>query len=128
MLAGGGGGGGGGGEKRTQVDAHPLVRLGCTAGFLAVAATVFTGAYAAARGRRELSRRMVRYRLVALAPTLGLYVTGTGFLPPPAFFDTVAGRAPRIPRSAAGGGAFAGGATDGQTPVKSSWSDGEERG
>lgn len=91
-------------RQQQAVDAHPLVRYGCTAGFCVVAATVFAGAFAAATSRPHLSARLVRYRLIALAPTLGLYVTGTGFLPPPKFFDVVAGRAPRIPRTAAFGG------------------------
>lgn len=95
-------------RQQQAVDAHPLVRWGCTAGFCVVAATVFAGAFAAATSRPQLSARLVRYRLIALAPTLGLYVTGTGFLPPPKFFDVVAGRAPRIPRTAAFGGTPAG--------------------
>jgi hypothetical protein len=96
-------------NHQQPVDAHPIVRYGCTAGFVATAATVFAGAFAAATARPQLSARMVRWRLVALGPTLGLYVTGTGFFPPPKFFDTVAGRAPRIPRTAAFGGGGGGG-------------------
>ena len=70
---------------------------GCTAGFLAVVGTVVAGLAGTVTGRQQLTSRMLRYRLILVGTTLGLYTTGTGFIPVPSPLVAVFGPPKRQP-------------------------------
>ncbi|GBF90238.1 hypothetical protein Rsub_03371 [Raphidocelis subcapitata] len=85
---GSGSGSGSGAPSRQQrvaapAQAHPLVQYGCSAGFAGVVGTIVVGVFGTITGRQALYSRMLRYRLVLVGTTLGLYTTGTGFIPVP---------------------------------------------
>ncbi|KAI8467966.1 MAG: hypothetical protein J3K34DRAFT_428877 [Monoraphidium minutum] len=79
------------------VRVHPLVQYGCSAGFAGVIATIAVGVVGTLSGRQQLYSRMLKARLILVGTTLGLYVTGTGFIPVPSPITAVFGPPKRQP-------------------------------